>query len=89
MKSMSEIMAEVNAQVAASRFTRAACGGAAEPGVIREERITRRRGVVAVAKKTGCHPSHITRVLSGEREPGKALERKLRKLGIKLRKEAV
>lgn len=56
---------------------------------IREETVTRRRGVARLARLVGRDHSHISRVLSGERNAGKALERKLRKLGIQLKKEAV
>jgi len=51
--------------------------------------VTLFRGVTQAARRVGVSQSHLSRVLRGEREPGRDLERKLRKLGIKLRKEAV
>lgn len=57
---------------------------------IREETVTRRRGVARLARLVGRDHSHISRVLSGERAPGRDLERRLRKLGVEVsRKEAV
>ena len=53
---------------------------------IREERVVRRRGVAELARRVGRDHSHISRVLSGERKAGKELEKKLRRLGIRLDK---
>jgi transcriptional regulator with XRE-family HTH domain len=55
---------------------------------IREERVVRRRGVAELARRVGRDHSHISRVLSGERKAGPELERKLKKLGIRLDTEA-
>lgn len=55
--------------------------------MITEDTVTRRRGVVAAARKCGVSHGHLSRVLSGERVPGKELERKLKKMGIRLRRE--
>ena len=87
MKSMSEIMAEVNAQVAASRFTRIACGAAPGGGEQKAVNpVTLFRGVTRTAKRVGVSQGHLSRVLRGERKAGKELERKLRKMGICLKK---
>ena len=51
---------------------------------ITEDTVTRRRGVVAAARKCGVSHGHLSRVLSGERVPGKELKRKLRKMGIRM-----
>lgn len=53
---------------------------------ITKDTVTRRRGVVAVARKCNVSHGHLSRVLSGERVPGKELERKLRKMGIRMQK---
>lgn len=54
---------------------------------IREERVVRRRGVAELARRVGRDHSHISRVLSGQRKPGKDLEKKLRRMGIRLGEE--
>jgi transcriptional regulator with XRE-family HTH domain len=96
MKSMAAIMATVNAQVNASRFVRAATGcppdaardlGVSRGHLIREELVTRRRGVARLARLVGCDHSHISRVLSGERKAGRDLQRKLARLGVSVGKE--
>lgn len=48
--------------------------------------VTLYRGVTEAARKCGVSQGHLSRVLSGERAPGKELERKLRKMGIRLQK---
>lgn len=48
--------------------------------------VTLYRGVTEAARKCGVSQGHLSRVLSGERVPGKELERKLRKMGIRLQK---
>lgn len=48
--------------------------------------VTLYRGVTEAARKCGVSQGHLSRVLSGERTPGKELERKLRKMGICLKK---
>jgi len=48
--------------------------------------VTLYRGVTKAARKCGVSQGHLSRVLSGERAPGKELERKLRKMGIRLQK---
>ncbi|MDD2348288.1 MAG: hypothetical protein PHG74_09200 [Kiritimatiellae bacterium] len=89
MKSMSEIMAEVNAQVAGSRFTRIACGAAPGGGGQKAVNpVTLFRGVTRTAKRVGVSQGHLSRVLRGERKAGKELERKLRRMGIRLGEEA-
>ena len=40
-------------------------------------------GVRALARSLHRSPSHICRVLKGERKPSAELERKMRKLGLK------
>ena len=54
---------------------------------ITEETVTRRRNVSRLARLVGRDHSHISRVLSGERDPGEELGRKLRKLGVRFGKE--
>lgn len=95
MKSMAEIMAGINAQVAASRFTRAACGGVvAAPAIsgqtmqVIEKKVSVAVGLNEMARRLGCSRGHLSLVIHGHRTSGR-LERKLRKLGIKLQKEAV
>lgn len=39
-------------------------------------------GVCAAAAAFGVSKSHLSRVLSGERKPGAALARKLRRIGV-------
>jgi transcriptional regulator with XRE-family HTH domain len=56
---------------------------------ISEETVVRRRGVARLARLVGRDHSHITRVLSGERKPGRDLARKLARLGVRPEKEAV
>jgi transcriptional regulator with XRE-family HTH domain len=48
------------------------------------ETITRRRGVSRLALAVGRNHSHISRVLSGERKPGKDLARRLARLGVQV-----
>ena len=54
-----------------------------------EETVTRRRNVARLARLVGRDHSHVSRVLSGEREPGKELGRRLRKLGVRFGEGAV
>ena len=87
MKSMAEIMATVNAEVAASRFVCAVTGGCLRKVTMVKESIwnaTLYRGVSKVARRVGVTQSHLSRVLRGERKAGKELARKLEKLGVKL-----
>ena len=51
---------------------------------ITAETITRRRGVSKLARAVGRNHSHISRVLSGERKAGKALAKKLARLGVEV-----
>lgn len=44
----------------------------------------RRRGVVALAQRTGYSRTYISRVLGGKMKPGLPLARKLKNLGIKV-----
>lgn len=52
------------------------------------ETITRRRGVSRLALAVGRNHSHISRVLSGERKPGKDLARRLARLGVRVEQGA-
>ena len=45
-------------------------------------RVTLWRGVTATAKRLGVSHGHLRRVLNGERKPGAALARALKRLGI-------
>ncbi len=50
--------------------------------------VTLFRGVTRTAKRVGVSQGHLSRVLRGERKAGKELERKLRRLGIRMGEEA-
>lgn len=47
-------------------------------------RATRIVGLYRAAEQAGCTPSHLSRVLHGERKPGPRLRRKLERMGIEL-----
>jgi len=49
------------------------------PAVLLKPRL---QGVNRAAQKLGCCQSHLSRVMYGERKPGKELEKKMRKLGL-------
>jgi hypothetical protein len=51
---------------------------------IREETVTRRRGVLRLARMVGRNHGHISRVLSGERDAGPELAQMLKKLGVRV-----
>lgn len=71
MKSMTEIMAEVNAQVAASRFTRIACGAGLDGEIgaaARRETRSVIPGICRDAKRLGVSRMHLWAVLNGHRE---------------------
>jgi transcriptional regulator with XRE-family HTH domain len=55
-----------------------------EQVVIVERPSIRRSGVVALAKRLGRSHSHVSRILAGERKPGKKLGAKLAGLGVNL-----
>ena len=40
------------------------------------------KNVTKAALKLGCSQSHLSRVMRGERKPGKDLERRMRRLGL-------
>lgn len=40
------------------------------------------RGVSEVARRVRCSQSHLSRVLRGERKPGKELAKKLARMGV-------
>ena len=40
------------------------------------------KGVTKAARKLGCCQSHLSRVLRGERKPGKELVKRMRRMGI-------
>ena len=42
----------------------------------------RLKGVTRAARRLGCSQTHLSRVMYGERKPGKDLERRMRKLGL-------
>lgn len=95
MKSLSAIMADVNAEVAASRFTHIVCSAAPVGGapdgtkLVKETRtVTRFRGLGRAARELGVSRGHLSYVLHGQRKPGKDLEKKLRRMGIRLGEEA-
>ena len=50
--------------------------------VITEQTIIRRRGVAELARRVGRSHTHVSRVLAGERKPGKELAKKLEALGV-------
>jgi transcriptional regulator with XRE-family HTH domain len=50
--------------------------------------VTLFRGVTRTARLVGVSQSHLSRVLHGQRKPGKDLEKKLRRMGIRLGEEA-
>ncbi len=58
--------------------------------IVKETRtVTRFRGLSAAARDLGVSRGHLSYVLHGQRVPGRELERKLRKLGVEIKKEAV
>ena len=40
------------------------------------------KGVTQTALRLGCHQTHLSRIMRGERKPSKALEKKMRRLGL-------
>jgi len=42
----------------------------------------RMKGVTRTAALLGCHQTHLSRIMRGERKPSKALEKKMRRLGL-------
>ena len=51
---------------------------------ITTETITRRRGVARLARQLGRSHGHVSRILSGQRKPGKALRDRLARLGVQV-----
>ena len=49
---------------------------------MRIEFKTRIKGVTQAAKRLGVHQTHLSRVMRGERKPGRDLERRMRRLGL-------
>ena len=46
------------------------------------KRLRRLCGVTRTARRIGVSQGHLSRVMTGERKPGKELERKMRRLGL-------
>jgi DNA-binding transcriptional regulator YdaS (Cro superfamily) len=46
------------------------------------KKMVRLAGVGALARRVGVHPTHLTRVLRGERKPGARLECRMLKHGL-------
>jgi len=44
--------------------------------------VTRWQGITYFARVLGISRTHLSRVMHGEREPGKDLEKRMRKLGL-------
>ena len=51
--------------------------------------VTLFRGVTRTARLVGVSQSHLSRVLRGERKAGPELEKKLKRMGIRLEESAV
>ena len=59
-----------------------------ETKLVKETRtVTRFRGLGRAARELGVSRGHLSDVLHGQRKPGKDLEKKLRRMGIRLDKE--
>ena len=59
-----------------------------ETKLVKETRtVTRFRGLGRAARELGVSRGHLSYVLHGQRKPGPQLERKLKRLGIRLDKE--
>ena len=56
----------------------------AERITITAETIIRRRGIARLARQLGRSHGHVSRILSGQRKPGKALRDRLAKLGVEV-----
>jgi len=51
---------------------------------VRIRPVTLYRGVSEVARRVGVSQSHLSRVLRGERKAGAELERRIRRLGLRI-----
>ena len=49
---------------------------------LKREPVMRWKGIARCAALLGISRAHLSRVMHGERKPGKGLERRMRKLGL-------
>ena len=50
--------------------------------VLEKVPVVRWKGIVRCSKELGISRTHLSRVMHGERAPGKDLEKRMRKLGL-------
>ena len=81
MRSMTEIMGRVNAEVKVSPFMRAVAGCEPDNRLVKRQ-VLRWSGITKFAAELGISRTHLSRVMHGERKPGKALDKRMRRIGL-------
>ena len=50
--------------------------------VLEKRTVTRWKGIAECSRRLNISRAHLSRVMHGERKPGRDLERRMRKLGL-------